>query len=84
MRCVSTQGTRDTFDLQMQIIMGDRDEGLDGDVQESAIREIAPLDFESPFKQPNLVFHDDPTHGGAPFTLEMPTYSVEEAVDELK
>jgi len=84
MRCVSTQGTRDTFDLQMQIIMGDRDEGLDdADVQESAIREIAPLDFESPFKQPNLVFHDDPSHGGAPFTLEMPTYSVEEAVDEL-
>ena len=68
----------------MQIIMGDRDEGVDvSNVQESAIREIAPLDFEATFKQPELIFHDDGA-SGAPFTLEAPTFSVPEPQDVLK
>jgi len=54
MKCVPSQGTRDTFDLQQQLIFNILP--VQESFQESQIREIDELEFET-FDQPTFIHH---------------------------
>ena len=77
MKCIPSQGQRDTFDLQQQLIFGGLGNfpgpfpGHGSTIQESQIREIDELEFE-PFEQPTFV---DIQHSIVGKLLERCSYS---------